>query len=186
MLLSQNSEVILETSRLLLEPINEHHAEHLFRVLADPAIYTFIPQESPELEDLRERYRRLRTRRSPDGTELWLNWAVRIKNSAPYLGYVQATLGHEQKGDFAYVLGSAFWKQGYATEACQRVLEFLFETYPITEISANVDTRNQASYQLLERLGFTLDKTHLNADYFKGHSSDEYEYHLRKEDFVFS
>jgi [ribosomal protein S5]-alanine N-acetyltransferase len=178
-----DSEKTLETTRLFLEPLCENHAELLFPALSDIKIYEFIPEDPPELEALRERYGGLQIRCSPKGDELWLNWAIRIKDSETYLGYVQATLTSDQRGDFAYVLGSTFWKQGYATEACKRVLELLFESYGMTQINARVDTRNQASYRLIERLGFTRVAIHSNVDFFKGSSSDEYEYCLNRESF---
>jgi [ribosomal protein S5]-alanine N-acetyltransferase len=178
-----DSEKTLETTRLFLEPLCENHAELLFPALSDLNIYKFIPEDPLELEALRERYRGLQIRCSPKGDELWLNWALRIKGSETYLGYVQATLREDQTSDFAYVLGSAFWKQGYASEACQRVLELLFESYSMTQMTARVDTRNQASCRLIERLGFTRVALHSNVDFFKGCSSDEYEYCLSNQTF---
>src|SRR5882672_11356745 len=82
----------LATSRLLLEPLTAGHAEALFALLSDAALYTYLPGEPPvSVEALRERYRRLEARRSPDGSELWLNWVGRQHNGA-YVGLVEATV----------------------------------------------------------------------------------------------
>jgi hypothetical protein len=48
----------------------------------------------------------------------------------------------------------------------------------VTEIIAEVDTRNAASYKLLERLSFERVMMKEQADFFKGRYSDEYVYRL--------
>jgi [ribosomal protein S5]-alanine N-acetyltransferase len=177
---SNKFETVLETEQLLLEPLGERHAKHLFPLLAEPQIYAFIPQDPPEsLADLQIRYKRLETRHSPEGDEVWLNWAIYLKTEKQYAGIVQATLGEDKIGYLAYELSPKFWGLGYATEACQQVIRTLFTEYPVTEIIAEVDTRNVASYKLLERLSFERVTIKERADFFKGAYSDEYVYRLK-------
>ncbi len=76
------------------------------------------------------------------------------------------------------LLGSAYWGAGYAREACARILMLLFAVYRVPGVRAEVDTRNQASWMLLEQLGFRRTTLRPAADYFKGSSSDEYTYDL--------
>jgi RimJ/RimL family protein N-acetyltransferase len=73
---------------------------------------------------------------------------------------------------------SAFWGYGYAQEACRRLLKLLFAVYHVEDVRAEVDTRNHASWTLLERLGFRRIVIRQAADHFKGESSDEYTYEL--------
>ena len=63
-----------------LEPQTAAHAEQMFVVLNDPAIYEYEdkPPPSLELEWLRERFARLESRRSGDGRQQWLNWVIRL------------------------------------------------------------------------------------------------------------
>jgi hypothetical protein len=75
----------------VLEPQTVAHAEEMFEVLSDPAIYEFENEPPESLEWLRERYRKLETRRSADGTQHWLNWVIRLPTSE-LAGYVQATV----------------------------------------------------------------------------------------------
>jgi [ribosomal protein S5]-alanine N-acetyltransferase len=169
----------LETERLRLEPITPQHAPHLFPVLSDQRIYTYIPEEPlPDPDALARRYERLATRRSPSGTELWLNWAVQRKQEHDYIGALQATVAADQHATIAYLLNPTFWRHGYAQEACRRVLTLLFAVYQVQDVHAEVDTRNQASWRLLERLGFRRIAVRYAADHFKGASSDEYTYEL--------
>ena len=171
----------LETSRLLLEPLVKAHARHLFVVLSDPLIYRFITQDPPRsLPELGARYQQLESRTSPAGDELWLNWALHLKLEAQYIGTVQATVRSNHSSLIAYELSPQYWGQGYGTECCSRVIEILFADYNVTEIMAEVDTRNAASCRLLERLAFQKVMTRERADFFKGAYSDEYTYKLSR------
>jgi len=117
-------------------------------------------------------------RLSPAGDEAWLNWAVRLKAAPVYTGRVEAWVVTAQ---LAYEFSPHFWGQGYATEACRRVLRLLFEGYGVSGVMAEVDTRNVASIRLLERLGFKRVAHGAGADFFKRMVSDEYRYRLAAE-----
>ena len=82
---------VIETPTLTLEPQVAAHADEMFAVLCDPAIYEHESAPPPSIEWLRERYRRLETRCSADGREEWLNWVIRLPSCEP-IGYVQATV----------------------------------------------------------------------------------------------
>jgi RimJ/RimL family protein N-acetyltransferase len=174
-----NSETVLETKRLLLQPLRRYHAAVLYPLLQDESIYTYIPQDPPtSLKILEQRYQKLENRLSPDLTQAWLNWAVCIKANKEYAGYIQASIHTNCHAEIAYVFASLFWGQGYAQEACEYMLSFLQKKYGVTEITAEVDTRNRKSIRLLERLGFSRAEKRENVDFFKGISSDEYLYRL--------
>lgn len=174
-------EAVLETSRLWLEPLRPSHASVLYEFLQSPAIYTFIPEDPPaSLEALAMRYQRLSSRRSPDGQEIWLNWAMRQRREEAYVGILQATVYPDANAHLAYTLFPLFWKQGYAREGCKRVLDLLFKDYQVHLIVAEIDTRNVASIKLIESLGFQRIATRLNADFFKGSTSHEYRYELQR------
>lgn len=174
-----DSDTILETARLLLEPLIPEHAGPLFPVLAATQIYSYIPEDPLADQDaLRRRFQQLARRRSPSGAELWLNWAIYRKGEHDYIGTLQATVFANHSATIAYLLNPAFWGYGYAQEACRRLLSLLFDGYALRTVSAEVDTRNDASRHLLERLGFQRTAACEAADHFKGATSDEYHYEL--------
>jgi RimJ/RimL family protein N-acetyltransferase len=172
-------ELPLETARLRLEPLVVGHAAALFEALQAPDLYTYNPQDPPSSpEILTARYATLSSRRSPDGREVWLNWALRQRATGDYVGTVQTTVRADQTALLAYMIFVPFWRQGYAREACARVLAHLFEEYHLSCVAAEIDTRNAASMRLVEALGFTRVATTPGADFFKGSASDEYRYEL--------
>ena len=155
------------------------HSAIMFEGLADPACYRYIPQEPPtKPDDLALRYRKLESRRSPDGGEAWLNWAL-IDLDGKAHGYVQATIDLSSKDAWiAYFVFSASQRMGYAKEALSELLPALREAYGIARFHAEIDTRNVASIRLVESLGFSCVRHVKGADEFKGTVSDEYHYSL--------
>ena len=180
-------ETTLETERLLLEPLMPEHAPLLKKYLADERLYRFIPQNAPaSAEALEARYRKLSSRRSPDGSQVWLNFAMRLREvgtlpKAPYVGMLEATVFPNRSAYIAYTVFVPFWRQGYAREGCARMLRHLLEDYRVRVVVAEMDTRNAASVALAESLGFERVDTTLGADHFKGSVSDEHRYELRVE-----
>jgi RimJ/RimL family protein N-acetyltransferase len=143
----------LHAGELVLEPQAAAHAPAMFAVLSDPALYEF-ENEPPESEAwLAERFRRLESRRSPDGRELWLNWVVRMPAGEP-AGYVQATVRPGEIAQVAYVFGSRHWGRGHATASVRAMLAEVRREHGVAEFFATLKRANERSRRLLERLGF--------------------------------
>jgi ribosomal-protein-alanine N-acetyltransferase len=149
----------------------------MWPLLTDPLLYLHVPQDPPVSELwLARRYALLESRLSPEGDELWLNWVLRHRAGGGCIGSVQVTVYADASAYLAYELGSAFWRQGLAGEACAAVLQVLQADFGVRRVGAEVDTLNAPSIRLLERLGFARIALQRDADAFKGRRSDEYRY----------
>jgi len=149
---------MVTTPRLRLEPLLPDHADAMFEGLRDPRLYAFTPDEPPvSRAALRARYERLATRRSPDGSQQWLNWAVADRRDGAYLGYLQATIREDGGAAVAYVLFHDAWGKGHAREALRAVLDELAERYGCRDADASVEPDNARSIAVLEALGFVAD-----------------------------
>ena len=143
----------LSTTELLLEPLVAAHAEAMFEVLVEPELYRHLDYPPPpSVEHLRGLYTRLESRRSPDGSQHWLNWVVRRPGQSP-MGYVQATIDPDRTAWLGFVFSSRHWGRGYALQASQAVLEHLASVFGVARACATVEAENQRSVRLLERLG---------------------------------
>jgi ribosomal-protein-alanine N-acetyltransferase len=136
-----------------LEPQVAAHAPEMFRVLSDPAIYEFENEPPASEAWLTERYRRLESRGSADGSEHWLNWVVRLP-SGELAGYVQATVLPSGVSLIAYELASRHWRQGIGRSAVRAMLDELRTQYGVHTFVAVLKARNFRSEGLLRRLGF--------------------------------
>jgi hypothetical protein len=96
---------VINTGRLTLEPQTAAHANEMFVVLSDPAIYEYENKPPPSLEWLRVRFAKLETRLSADGHEQWLNWVIRLATSelTPWSAtFVRRPRGHCVRAVWAY------------------------------------------------------------------------------------
>ncbi len=113
------------TPRLLLEPLTTAHTAELLPVLADPALYAFTGGAPPTAEELRARHTRQAAGASPDGSEGWLNWVLRLRDTGAVAGFVQDTLtrdGDVLAADLAWLVGTAAQGRGLASEAAAAVV----------------------------------------------------------------
>lgn len=143
----------LHTPRLQLEPQRALHAQEMFAVLSDPAIYEYENASPASAEWLRERFTKLETRRSADGSEQWLNWVLRQRGGG-LIGYVQATVQADGRAFIAYELASAHWGRGLGSEAVAAMIDELVAAYGVHTLLAIFKRLNHRSRRLLERLGF--------------------------------
>lgn len=176
-------EVTHFTKRLVLEPLNAQHANKLFQGFSAPELYKFLPNTPPtSLEELEKRFQKLEGRVSPDGQCLWLNWACRLMASDIYIGLIEVTLNKADRfALLAYFVFCDHQKSGYATEACQTVLEHIFKDYELVASQAEIDDLNEASIALVTKLGFTKVGDSRTIEPFNGKIRSEGTYHMSRE-----
>lgn len=144
---------ILCCGQCVLEPMLEAHAAEMFLVLCDPAIYAYEGVPPPSLEKLANGFRLKEARVSPDGTEKWLNWVVRLA-SGELAGYVQATVYETGVAYIGYEFASRYWRQGIGSSAIRCMLDDLKHTYSVHQFVAVLKAENFRSKGLLVKLGF--------------------------------
>lgn len=171
-----DTERLVKTPRLLLEPLVPAHAPMLFDGLRDERLYQYHAGRPETLESLALRFTQLAARRSPDGCETWLNWAIR-RNDGVYVGWVQASIAGDQ-AIIGYDIFAEHWRNGYAKEACAAVLACLKHNFGSRVVRAVVDIENTASIRLLESLGFTRVWTGPSED-LQGRTDHKFERSLR-------
>jgi len=153
--MATDTEQPIRTARLMLEPQRAAHAEAMFELLCDPALYQHENEAPASLGLLRDRFALLETRQSADGSEGWLNWVLRLHDGR-VAGYVQATVQADGCAWVAYVLGSAHWRRGLASEAVTAMVDVLAAQHAVHTLLAVFKRSNLPSIRLLERLGFQV------------------------------
>jgi RimJ/RimL family protein N-acetyltransferase len=148
----------LISARLLLEPLTDDGqvAVEMVAVLADPALYRHTGGEPPDVVELQDRYARQSRGVSPDGRELWFNWILRTRSTSDAVGYVQVSFVQDTGvADLAWVIGTPFQRNGYATEAARAVVEWLSTRPDVHAITAHISHKNVASQEIARRLELT-------------------------------
>jgi CubicO group peptidase (beta-lactamase class C family) len=143
---------VLQTSRLILEPLRPDHAVEMVPVLAHPGLYEFTGGEPPTLEGLSHRYV-LQSGGDPSGIETWLNWVIREQGTGSAAGFVQATVAAGGRGaDLAWVMGREHQGRGYATEAAGAMVEWLTRQ-GVRRFCAGIHPGNASSAAVAAHLG---------------------------------
>ena len=147
----------IETPRLTLEPLRVEHAGEMHSVLDDSALHTYTGGTPPTNDQLRRRYAIQERGHSPDGTQGWLNWIVRERETGAAVATVQATLtrdGPQLQAEVAWVTGVAHQGRGYAKEAAAAMVRWL-RGKGARNITAHIHPDHPASIAVAAHLGLT-------------------------------
>jgi len=145
----------LQTQRMRLEPLEDGHARALFQGLHDEAAYDFLHDRFPGSEaPLRAPRQRPERRASRGDRQAWLLWALCLRSTKRYIGYVQATLHGNGHASIAYCLFERAWGHGYVREVAGALIHYLREDWGTTRVLADIDTSSLRSIRLLQALGF--------------------------------
>jgi RimJ/RimL family protein N-acetyltransferase len=143
----------IRSARLYLVPLAAADADEMVGVLSGAALYTFTGGSPPGLGELRARYARLATGRSPDGREEWRNWILRREPDRVAVGYVQATIvDGGTRAEIAWVVGLNWQRQGFAAEAVRALVTWL-DARDVTVIQARIHPDHAASAAVARRAG---------------------------------
>ena len=161
MLEIKDYEIAIETDRLCLRPLAAPHAKAMYPILLDRELYSFTGGQPPESEmALVTRYGLLESRKSPDESELWLNWILILEDSDVPIGYVQATLS-KAYAEIAWVIGLNWQGEGYASEAAIALVGWL-KGEGVNDIRCCINPEHLASQAVARNAG--LKKSNLLED----------------------
>lgn len=159
----------LPTGRLMLEPITYGHAPALFPILHDPRTQQWNPSpRATTLDELRQEYADAEDGH-PDPSRLGagLTWAVRLADPHRYVGKIDVTVATTRWAiNVGYIIAPGHWGHGYATEALQAVVDYLW-TLKVKGCIAYVRPGNVASCRVLQRVGFASAGMVLDDEQFK-------------------
>ncbi|HEY0178197.1 MAG TPA: GNAT family N-acetyltransferase [Dokdonella sp.] len=130
----------------------ERHFEAYASMLADPASTRFIGDGQPL--DRMNAWRSMAMLLGHWSLRGYGMWAVELKDSGAFVGRVGL---HNPEGwpdlELGWMLMPAQRRQGYATEAARRALEFAFATLGAARVISLIRFENSASERVARRLG---------------------------------
>lgn len=170
----------LRTERLRLRGFEPGDADALYAFHSDPDAVRYVPFAPRTREQTAEVLQRkmAHTALGQEGDLLELA-VVRVDDEA-LIGDVLLALRsvEHQTLEVGYIFAPAAGGRGYATEAIRGLVELAFTFVGARRITARLDTRNQPSAALLERLGFRLEARLVENEWFKGELTSELDYAL--------
>lgn len=170
----------LETERLRLREITIDDREDLFEYLSNEEVIKYYGQEAfvhlTQAEALIDLF--ATNFRENKG----VRWGIERKGVQGLIGTVgfHAFSAKHRRAEIGYEIHPDYWRKGYTQEAVMSILQYGFDVLELTRIGAVVFTENDASYQLLEKLGFEREGLLRDYMYQTGALHDTYIYSLLK------
>ena len=113
---------------------------------------------------------------NPNAPGTWLQLAMIVAESGALIGDIglHFRADESRQVEIGITLSPAFQHRGYATEAVNCVLSYLFDTLGKHRVMAVTDTENRAAVALLRRAGFRQEGHFVEHVWYKGGWGSEY------------
>jgi RimJ/RimL family protein N-acetyltransferase len=138
-------------AQVVLVPLRAQDADDLLGLLDDAYVRESLGVD--DADGLRRRFARWESRRSPDGSERWLNWVVRGRASGRAVGWSQATV-RATRASVAYALVPDARGRGAASDAVRAMTDWLRTELGVDEVTASIAPANAASARVARAAGF--------------------------------
>jgi [ribosomal protein S5]-alanine N-acetyltransferase len=171
---------VLTTSRLQIRPLSLQDAPALHIIDSDPQMTRYTLWEThntmQDTLDFIERYAASRViEQVPDPLGV-------VQKNGILIGTVGAFWVAKPHGvmELGYNIGVDYWGQGYASEATQALIAYVFSHYDVTRLQARVFAENTASAKVMEKLNFRYEGMLRSLIYHRGQFKDVCMYSLLK------
>jgi len=144
----------IESVRTIVRLVERSDLPALLVVNGDEQVTRFLPYETwKSPTDGRAWYARMADLQAA-GLALQFVVAARCSGAAIGTCLLFRYDAGSRRAELGYVLGRAYWGQGYMHEALTALIGEAFGAMGLRRLEAEVDPHNRASSQLLARLGF--------------------------------
>lgn len=145
---------ILETDRCVIRETTAEDVDSFYKIYSDPEITKYMEDLYPEVEQEKQ-YVREYIDRIYAFYEFGV-WTVLEKESGEVIGRAGFSYreGYDEP-EIGYIIGVPWQRHGYAGEVCRAILEYGWDKLGFGRVQALVETENEPSLTLCDKLGFT-------------------------------
>lgn len=161
--------LILQTERLILRPLELSDAEAMFAMDSNPAVHKYLWQKP--FQEIEESIKIIEYVREQYKTNKIGRFATIEKETGEFIGWtgIKFVDNHIENGntnfyDYGYRLNEKFWGKGYATEATKLWLDYGLNQMNIDAIHAYTHSKNGASNTVLKKTGMTFMQEYIAED----------------------
>lgn len=144
--------VEIVTARLRLDALQREDADALFAYRGDPVVSRYQGWKPASATEA-GRFIEAQLGVVPDTPDTWWQRAIRLRDSGELIGDLGLHFMDTDAVELGITLAPAHQRQGYAREALEVMLDFVFGGLHKHRVVASVDPRNAACVKLLEELG---------------------------------
>jgi len=147
--------IICKTERLVLRLPTLDDVEESFAIYSDPETVKYIDSDNlpfTTVEEAKESIKRGLAHYEKYGV---CHFAVELRENSAMIGHCGFNIWDDGVNlELVAHFNRAYWGKGFATEACQAVIEFVRSKFPKRSIYAVTDSKNTMSQSLVRRIGF--------------------------------
>ncbi|WP_155590823.1 GNAT family N-acetyltransferase [Lysinibacillus cavernae] len=171
---------ILETERLRLRELTQEDAPAIFRCFSNEAVTRYYGQEP--FVDKQQAEQLVKQFANNFEGKRGIRWGIERKDTNEVIGTIgfHLWLAAHKRAEIGYEIHPDYWRQGYTKEAVQKAITYGFEHLNLNRIGAVVFLENEASNQLLMKLGFQQEGILRDYMYQNGQAYDTFIYSLLK------
>ncbi len=147
----------LSTKRLDLIRVTESHVNDFYTILSDSRVTQYYGIDP--LTSLEEASQIIHSFDQTFSMKRGIRWGMIDRSTGRFIGTVGLNnwSPYAKKAELGFELHPDFWRRGYVSEAVQEVIRFSFKELALHRLGAVTFLENEASYRLLEKLGFTFE-----------------------------
>ena len=153
--------LLLETERLILRPLELSDADSLFGLNKNPNVHKYLWQKPEEVIDESIKVIEYVNRQYSENNIG--RFATILKETNEFIGWtgIKFVNDHIENGntnfyDYGYRLNEKFWNKGFETEASVFWLDYGFNQMKIDKMNAYTHAENGASNHILKKVGMQL------------------------------
>lgn len=161
-------DLLLETERLWLRPMETRDAEALFEMDSNPNVHLYLGNEP--LTDIQDCYGYIKSIQNQYVQNGIGRFVVVLKETKEVIGWAglkyitEEENGHTNFYDIGYRLQEKHWRKGYAIEAAVKWRDHAFHTMKIPTIYASAHIGNLGSNTILQKIGMQQKEQYLHHD----------------------
>ena len=150
----------LDTDRLALRKFRNNDAQTMFQNWAsDPSVTRYLHWSAHK--KIEETQQIIDMWCGCYSDKKFYQWAITLKDSDMLIGSISVVRIDEDVSEceIGYCIGKQWWSQGITTEACKKVVQFLFDQVGANRISAKHCVENIASGKVMQKCGMKYEGT---------------------------
>jgi [ribosomal protein S5]-alanine N-acetyltransferase len=150
--------MLFETPRLTIRDLQRKDFADLLTISGEPEVSStndYLPADETALREWLEETLASEAREPRNSHHS----AILLKDNNQMIGWIGLQISHEpQPGlvEFGYALGSAYWNQGYMTEAVHGMLAYCFDVLEVNTVTAFHLQANPSSGRVMLKAGMRL------------------------------
>ena len=175
----------LETKRLILRPFQiEDYSSVYTNWASDSEVTKYLTWNPHASKEVSKDYVQFCIDGYKD--EKIYQWGIELKETRELIGNISVVHVDDSidSVELGWVIGRAWWGNGYMSEAASQVVKFLFNEVKVNRIAARHDVNNPKSGRVMQKIGMKYEGTLRQCDRNNQGVVDCVYYSILKEEYL--